>query len=283
MQTDELDQQVAHVIPYLQSLARTYNHPSYEDPWQAVLDHRRVISFQAQHPDRGSQAIASMLDLPRSRIRPWLDDGAMPDAARATFVAETNGWFVRDLDTEAAKGMAGLVAWIFAGGSINGYAYVPYLAVRRGDDESIDRLRLLAEWYGVDFQVADRDEPSQTTRAVEYRPITNASILGRCLHIAGAPIGAKTARSLSIPRWLKHAPEGPRRTFAATYIAERATKSKPYRYQLSEEDRGDRWLHELSDFILDVAGDGQSWISNPNIAFDKAATDSIEQLVETTF
>ncbi len=80
--------------PSPDAVARTYSHPSYDDP---VEDYRRVLEYAAENPTSGSQAIATALDLPRGRIRPWLEDGAMPDAARAIQVADTSGWFVRDL------------------------------------------------------------------------------------------------------------------------------------------------------------------------------------------
>lgn len=83
--------------PSPDAVARTYSHPSYDDPWNAVEDHRRVIAYVAEHPTRGSQAIATALDLPRGRIRPWLEDGAMPDGRRTITVAGTPDRFVRDL------------------------------------------------------------------------------------------------------------------------------------------------------------------------------------------
>ena len=283
MHTDELDATAAHAIPDPRALARTYDHPSYADPWEAVLDHRRVMDAAANHPDRGSQAIASMLEIPRSRIRPWLDDGSMPAAARAVQVADGTGWLVRDLDTDAGRGLAGLVAWVFAGGSINQPWYVPYFAIRRSDEDSLDRLETVCRWYDVELQEADRADVDDHGRATEFRPTDNGSILGRCLAAAGAPVGAKSAADLSIPDWLHRAPYVVRQTFAAVYIAERATRIEPYRYQFREENRDDGWLRELGEFIVDVAGDGECWISSQNITFDKAATDALDRLVDTTF
>ena len=53
-----------------QALARTYDHPSYEDPWGVIEDYKRVQEYHAEHPDVGSHAVAQALDLPRGRIRP---------------------------------------------------------------------------------------------------------------------------------------------------------------------------------------------------------------------
>lgn len=67
-------------------LARTCTHPSYDDPYDAVLDYQRVQTIAADNPDKGAAAIATIVELPRSRIRPWLD-GGMPDPVRAIATA----------------------------------------------------------------------------------------------------------------------------------------------------------------------------------------------------
>ena len=78
-------------------LARTYNHPSYDDPWEVVEDYQQVQTYTARHPDAGSSAVGQALNLPRGRVRPWLD-GAMPDAMRALDTCWTRGWLPDDWD-----------------------------------------------------------------------------------------------------------------------------------------------------------------------------------------
>ena len=82
-------------------LAQTYDHPSYDDPYDAVEDYRRVQRAAANHPNKGSQALSTVVGLPRSRIRSWVDDDAdsMPDAARAVSVAQNKGWLDPSGDT----------------------------------------------------------------------------------------------------------------------------------------------------------------------------------------
>ena len=78
-------------------LARTYRSRSYADPWELVEDYWRVLESAARRPELGSQALASRLDLPRSRIRPWIRKPnadrkpARPDPVRAIQVAEGHG------------------------------------------------------------------------------------------------------------------------------------------------------------------------------------------------
>jgi hypothetical protein len=74
-----------------EALARTYSHPSYADPYEVVEDYRRVAEYRLSHPDAGSTAVARALELPRSRVRPWLD-GSAPDPVHAVQDAQRNGW-----------------------------------------------------------------------------------------------------------------------------------------------------------------------------------------------
>lgn len=63
-------------------LARTYDGGYYDDAWTVVEQYRQVMAYSSRHPNMGSGAIASRLNLPRPRVRPWLD-GAVPDPVRA--------------------------------------------------------------------------------------------------------------------------------------------------------------------------------------------------------
>lgn len=72
-----------------QALARTYGGD--RDGWERLTEYQRVLEWRGTHPQKGSQAAASALDLPRGRIRPWFD-GAKPDPVHAVDTAEANGW-----------------------------------------------------------------------------------------------------------------------------------------------------------------------------------------------
>jgi len=73
-----------------QYLACKYNHPSYKNPYDAVRDYRRVQRAAANHPEKESAALSTILELPRSWIRGWVDEetDSMPDATREISVAQ---------------------------------------------------------------------------------------------------------------------------------------------------------------------------------------------------
>ena len=79
--------------PAKKALVRTYASHAYSDPWEAVEDYERVQAVAAKNPQKGSSALSSIIDLPRSRIRSWLD-GSMPNCYRALQTALSNGWII---------------------------------------------------------------------------------------------------------------------------------------------------------------------------------------------
>src|SRR6056297_2604623 len=42
-----------NMSPTARALARTYSDREYPDPWEKVLDYRRVRAYAAEHPDAG--------------------------------------------------------------------------------------------------------------------------------------------------------------------------------------------------------------------------------------
>ena len=119
-------------------LASTFDGGYYVDAWAAVEEYRRVMSYASRHPNRGSQAIASRLEIPRSRIRPWLD-GGVPDPVRAIDTAREHGWLTLAPTDEAFAPLNVPVANVFAGGSIAD-RYRPMFALASADAPVIDAL-----------------------------------------------------------------------------------------------------------------------------------------------
>jgi hypothetical protein len=70
--------------------ANTYDPPADVNGWEIVQQHQQVIEYAADHPTLGSGAIANHLELPRGRIRPWIDDEdpSVPDVVRGLRTAE---------------------------------------------------------------------------------------------------------------------------------------------------------------------------------------------------
>ncbi|ELY89090.1 hypothetical protein C483_14105 [Natrialba hulunbeirensis JCM 10989] len=99
-------------------LARTYDGGAYADPWSGVLDYRAVMRYASQHPDKGSYVISNAQEIPRGRVRGWVDDSGMPDTARGIETARELGWLDATYRDDAFLALNTLVANVFSGGSI---------------------------------------------------------------------------------------------------------------------------------------------------------------------
>lgn len=270
------DASVADSVPDPRALARTYDLRGRDDPWDAVEEYRRVMRAAADHPDKKSHALSKVVDLPRSRIRTWVEDGGMPDPVRAIRTAETRGLFVRDPDTTAGAAFAGLVAWIFAGGSIRTNYYDPYFTLNGTRPErSQTDLQTLAAVFDLDLRVNDREDG----RATELVPTEAGSILGRCLATAGAPVGNKTDTPLQIPPWIEDGPTRVQRAFAYVYITNRgAYGGDAGVLQIQESSRSNGFHRDLAALLETVAAVGTVTASADHVRADRPATEALTAL-----
>ncbi|WP_226004102.1 hypothetical protein [Natrinema salinisoli] len=230
-------------------VARTYNGGAYEDPWTAVLDYQTVMRYASEHSNKGSSAIASTLEIPRGRIRPWLDSGSKPDPVRGIERARNLGWLdAAYLDPEF-QALNTLVANIFSGGSIAHQHFQPSFALNHHDERShvIDAL----EAAGLEYEFHHEDD---SDRATEVRPTDDATILGRTLAVLGAPIGPKVEiDDLTLPWYLEDAPFETRELFVLSYLANRAIHHRDKDTVHIQEDRPQSYRDELAEFIEDIA------------------------------
>lgn len=229
-----------------QALARTYRSPNYADSYETVEDYRRVMSY-ASRTDAGSTAIANRFDLPRGRVRPWIDQKSVPDPIRAINQARDSGWIDVGYSDTQFTALNTLVANIFSAGSILEANYVPLFALnhRGRDSHVLDALDLA----GVEYQVFERDG-----RADEVRPTDNAPTLGRILSVLGAPVGAKAEQDLVLPTYLEDAPAETRELFVAAYLENRAIEHEGKDTLTVLEARNRDYLEDLTELIADVAG-----------------------------
>ena len=245
-------------------LARTYSDREYPDPWQKVLDYRRVRAYAADHPEHGRTRVGNALDLPSGRVRGWLN-GGMPDPVRGIQTAIDHGWLdpgAATLDPGAATTAAfvDLLAHVLAGGSING-RFVPAITV----DESvtIDEVRSAFKAVNVDILTRNAEVDNRATEAI---PAADASVLGRCLVAIGAPVGAKAGLD-SFPQIVWEVPNPVRESFARIYVAHRALTYETKDTRTIQEDRSRAYLDDLRDVLADVTdepvsvGDGRVTIS----------------------
>ena len=259
-------------------LARTYDPPSYPDPWELVEDYRRVLEFASHHPTMGSSAIAARVDLPRSRIRPWVDgdDPAKPDCVHAVDLAVDREWLPLTYATSCFQSFNCLVAWIYSGGSIAHDWYRPSFTIT--PSQGPDQVTTALDDLGVACETIRADDQR---RATEVRPTENSSIVGRLLVLLGAPVGQKNDQSaLELPAYLSRAPEDVRRQFAQTYIRNRAGERYcPGDTIRFREERSNAYLGTLAKFFEDTLG-GPVTVSDRNVQLSPEASQELVKVAD---
>jgi len=194
---------------------RTYNSPSYDDPLRAIEEYEQVLKYTAKHPNKGSHAVSSALNLPRGRIRSWVDDDGMPDCYRGLQTVLSQGWALEQWNTETEYALNCLAAWIISSGSIN-ENWVPTFVT---DD---DRAATALQRYGSSANVRLKElRAKDEHRATEWRPRENASVLGRVLYTWTGIKGDKKENEVSFPEYLRDAPDHITRGFAQIYVQQR--------------------------------------------------------------
>ena len=225
------------------ALVRTYASHAYSDPWDAVEDYERVQAVSAKHPQKGSSALSSLVDLPRSRIRGWVDDGGMPDPYRALQTALSKGWIIESWDDETAAGMNALAAWLCSSGSVNDHWTPAFVADTPGE---IGLLKAAGRTANVRLKQtrADSDRPA------EWVPTEDANVLGRVLYTWTGVRGDKSPDIAQFPRYVQFAPEWVASDFAKVYVHQRATVRHDRDGALQiQEMRTDRYREQLVSLL----------------------------------
>lgn len=236
------------MLPTAQRLARTYSNREYTDPWEKVLDYRRVQEYAAEHPKHGRVRVGNALDIPPSRVRAWINNG-MPDSVRGIQSAIDHGWLNTDPAGETAAGLVELLAHILAGGSITADAYVPAVTVAR----RVSLSEIESAFERVDVQTAIRHSEI-AERATEVIPSDDASVLGRCLVTMGASAGKKDEQD-DFPTVVWDVPSAVRKSFAQIYVVHRATDFPQKQTMVIREDRSTAYLNELREVLEEVTGE----------------------------
>ena len=231
--------------PTAKALSRTYSDRVYPDPWEKVLDYRRVREYAADHPTAGRVRVGRALDLPAERVRGWLDD-TVPNPVRGINAAIDRGWLGQEPDSETAAALVELLAHILAGGSIPAGNYVP--AVAPGERVPAAEIRDAFERVGVETRTRHADTPN---RATEIVPTCDGTILGRCLVAMGAPTGAKTSLD-RLPAVVWDVPRSVRRSFARTYVRHRGLNYADKSTTRVQVERPSSFIAELRAVLDDV-------------------------------
>jgi len=233
------------MVPTAAALARTYSDREYPDPWDKVIDYRRVRAYVAEHPNRGRTRVGNALDLPSGRVRGWLD-GGMPDSVRGIRIASGHGWLDPDPVGETAAALVELLAHVLAGGSVATESYIP--AVTPGKRVSAAEVRDNFERVGVETRTRNADTPN---RATEIVPTCDGTVLGRCLVTMGAPTGVKTSLD-HLPAVVWDVPQSVRRSFARTYVRHRGLNYANKSTTRVQVKRPNSFIMELREVLEDV-------------------------------
>lgn len=234
--------------PTARALARTYSGRVYPDPWEKVLDYRRVLDYAAERPNAGRVRVGNALDLPQNRVRGWLHD-AIPDPVRGINAASEHGWLDPEPDGDAAAALVDLLAHVLAGGTIPERRFE--VAVTEGRRVGVDEIRAAFDRVGVD--TATRHDET-TGRATEVVPATDASVLGRCLVTMGAPLGSKTDLD-RLPAVVWEVPAAVRESFVRTYVRHRAAAQRSKATLTIREERPATYLSDLRRVITESTGE----------------------------
>lgn len=230
-----------------QGLATTYNNGRYTAAWRRVNEYREFREYVSSHPAATPYTVANSLDIPRGRVRGWMQDNTTPDPIRALQTAQRNNWLDLTWSDAPFTAFNVLVGWIFASGSITSQTMVPHLTVDTTTQPYVTKALERAEI--TEYRTV-RSEAAK--RATEVIPEQSASVLGRLLYSLGAPIGPKSSEtSLTLPDYLTGAPEHIRLNFARTYVWLRGTKrsDRPETPIQIREERSVDYRRELKQFF----------------------------------
>jgi hypothetical protein len=239
------------------ALVRTYDPPAYADPWDCVEDFERVQREAAKHPNKGSAALSSVVELPRSRIRPWMD-GGRPDCYRGLQTALSNGWLLEEWDRRG-RGLNCLAAWLLSSGGIDKRGVATWIADTGGERDALEHY---ADVAGIRLVRTREDDD----RPDEYRPDADASVLGRVLSTWTGLRGDKD-RTVRFPRYVSFAPDAVARDFCRVYVAQRGIEGggdsrEPFRQVVAT--RSEAFREDLLAQLRRVVDDpdavrGDSW------------------------
>jgi len=255
-------------LPTLEAVASTYNTPGSKSPMDA-LEAYREYEREWANSTLGSHAISTRMELPRGRIRTW-ESGGKPDVVRGVETARENGWLECDNDSLAFEALNRLVAGVFSGGSISDEHFTPSFSA---PDERVEsQVRGDLELLGAGC----RRVMSNSGNVEEFRPESDASVLGRVLVAMGTPAGQKT-NVKRLPSYLygSTATEQLRHDFVRVYVSNRAVDRENRSFHQINEQRSDRYLDTLAVLIEDVTGI-EAWRSDRMVLFRDHALDELD-------
>ena len=224
-------------------LARTYSGRAYEDPWDIVDDYQRVLEYTGRNPNASASRVASALSLPRGRVRPWIDEGAIPHPVRGIQTAESHDWVPLTEDDDAFDPINKLVAWVCSRGTVKPDTYSPYVRI----ESDADRKRFDAVLADLGLESTEL-RTDDTHRSTELTIRDDGAVLGRLLTCLDAPTDDDT-RDIA-PHYLIDVSTAAQREFARVYLENRAVYwNFNNRWLIEHQNRSDRYRRSLATFF----------------------------------
>lgn len=224
------------------------------DPGFIFETFQRYQEYAINNPDAGSTRVANALEVPRSMVRKWVDNNAVPYVAQGVQALERHGWDDLDWGDAQLDAFVRLVAWIFSSGSLHAEKFHPEFVV----DDTSARRRLEAAAAEIGLSVVAIDSETERVRDVRGEVMVfsaDSVTVGRLLAVLGAPLGRKRGREdLRLPRFLASAPQDSRLAFAQTYVANRARERNVATVTFGEA-RPDAYAQALVALLRNVTGE----------------------------
>lgn len=233
-------------------LANTYADRNGQTGWERVQDYREIRRYCSEHPNAGSQAVATATDMKRGRIRGWVEETSRPEPVTAIETADRHGWLDCELADRIGAAWTITHAWVCAGGSVSGASYTARFGLGDGDletalHEALDALGITTTEQGG----------STKARSRELQPARDGSVFGRFLvGVLDAPHGGKAGSDLTVPRWVTDASPAVVLRWLQTIVSLRGTAIDADRHghavRLQAERRPDAWWNGLATQITRV-------------------------------
>lgn len=156
--------------------------------------------------------------------------------------ATQRGWVDIRYGSPAFQGLNILVAWLLSAGRIE-RDYTPVFEIRHGTD--YERLDRAFDRVGCEYTRLDGPR-------LRVRPGEASATLGRVLVTLGVPRGEPDTRTV-LPSYLSECPDPLRRTFARTYLnnrARRADSDPP-----APEQRSPAFRRAMAAFLTQTTGE----------------------------
>lgn len=232
------------------ALANTYSPEHLENGWAAVERYRKWEAWETDHSDVGRADAERSLGIPRRTIDAWRG-GSAPRAVKALQTAQEHGWLSGTTHNEIGEGLARLLAWVYATGSLaegpRGQLELKFTVRNEGDQERLERWAAKAN-VEIRYDFADNEQ-----KVTLGRVDTHPQLFARVLMAMGAHVGRQSERA-AVPSAISDSPSSPvARAFVATYLRNKGSMHPQWDKRfVIREDRPEAFLVELAEVLEEV-------------------------------